>query len=175
MRSTLIQEECRPVSEYIGFYDASNYGRIRSMWYGKVRIMKPVKNSKGYLYVGLRKDGKMKKFYVHRIVYEAFNGEIPEGMQVNHINEIKTDNSLWNLNLMSCKENINYGNRNRIVSKKLSDPVLQLTPNGQLVKEWPSIAEAGRNGFVQRHIIDCCNGKHKSYKGFKWMKKESVL
>lgn len=108
MRSTLIQEEWKPVRGYIGLYDASNFGRIRSLKFGKVKILKPF-GKKDYLRIELNKDGKRKRYSVHRLVYEAFNGEIPEGMQVNHINEIKTDNSLWNLNLMTPKENSNYG------------------------------------------------------------------
>jgi len=108
MRSELIKEEWRPIPGYFGLYDASNFGRIRSLKFGKVKILKPF-GKKDYLRIELNKDGKRKRYSVHRLVYEAFNGEIPEGMQVNHINEIKTDNSLWNLNLMTPKENSNYG------------------------------------------------------------------
>jgi len=57
---------------------------------------------------------KLKKhvgYQVHRLVWEAFNGNIPDGVQVNHINEIKDDNRLSNLNLMTAKENANYGTR----------------------------------------------------------------
>lgn len=175
MRSTLIQEEWRPVVGYAGLYDASNFGRIRSLKFGKIKILKQVKHTDGYLQVNLYKNGKMKHLTVHRLVYEAFNGKITEGKQVNHINEIKTDNSLWNLNLMSPKENINWGNHNKKIKEKLSDPVLQLTLDDVLVKEWPSIMEAVRNGFIHTCISKCCNGKLKTHKGFKWRKKESVL
>lgn len=47
--------------------------------------------------------------YVHRLVWESFKGKIPDGMQINHINEIKDDNRLENLGLVTPKENINYG------------------------------------------------------------------
>ena len=46
------------------------------------------------------------------IEYEAFNGPIPEGMQVNHIDENTLNNNLENLNLMTPSENINWGTRN---------------------------------------------------------------
>lgn len=173
MRSTLIQEEWRPVRGYED-YDASNFGRVRSLNYnhtGKTKILKLFKKENGYLQVCLCKEGKRKMFYVHRLVYETFNGVIPDGYEVNHINEIKTDNSVWNLNLMTPKENINYGKRN----EKYSDPVLQLTLDDELVKEWPSAAEAGRNGYDHQNISACCLGKRKTHKGFKWIKKESVL
>ena len=74
---------------------------------------------------------------------------------------------------MSASENTNYGNRNRIVSEKmtngkLSFPIIQSTLDEQFVKEWPSIKECGRNGFNQGAVCACCRGKLKQYKGFKW-------
>lgn len=177
MRSELIKEEWRPVRGYECLYDASNFGRVRSLdhwrdngtggYIQKGSILKPAKKENGYLKVGLYKDGKVKQYYLHRLVYEAFNGLIPDGIQVNHINEIKSDNSLWNLNLMTPKENLNYGKRN----EKYSDPVLQLTLDDILVKEWPSAAEAARNGYDRQNISACCLGKRKTHKGFKWVKK----
>lgn len=167
MKSELIYEEWRPVKDYEGLYEVSNFGRVRSLKFGKVRILKLFKNSKGYLYVDLYKDGKRKEFRVHRLVWETFNGAIPDGMEVNHINEIKTDNSLWNLNLMTRKENINYGKR----TEKCSNPVLQLTLDEVLVKEWPSTQECGRNGFSQSRVSACCRGEFKQYKGFLWRNK----
>lgn len=50
-----------------------------------------------------------KNHYVHRLVWESFNGKIPDGMQINHLNEVKDDNRLENLSLVTPKENINYG------------------------------------------------------------------
>lgn len=190
MISTLIYEEWKPVPNYEGLYDASNFGRIRSLdrwrdngtgrYIQKGRILKPGKNSKGYLTVILCKDRKKKTFLVHRLVWETFNSEIPECMQVNHINEIKTDNSVWNLNLMTNQENCNWGRHNLNVSKSKINGgktccVLQLTLDDVLVKEWSSMAEAERNGFKNGCISLCCQGKQKTHKGFKWRKKESVL
>lgn len=175
-----MKEIWKPVLDYIGLYEVSNLGRVRSLKYGKIRILKPVKTKDCYLRVGLRKDGKQKWFLVHRLVWEAFNGEIPEGMEVNHINEIKTDNRYpENLNLLTHGDNVNFGTRNKRVSVamtngKQSDPVLQLTLDEKLIKEWPSMTEAARNGFSESKISDCCNGKRKTHKGFLWMKKSPL-
>lgn len=174
MRSTLIQEEWRPIKNY-EIYQASNFGRIRSLKDGKVKILKPIKSKNDYLRVCLCKNGIVKTFYVHRLVWEAFNGKIPEGMEINHINEDKTDNRYpENLNLMTHKENMRYRTGIKRRAEKHSKVVLQLTyPEGKFIKEWPSMAEAERNGFNQGGIWRCCHGKCKQYKGFMWGYKET--
>ena len=107
------------------------------------------------------------------MVYEAFNGQIPEGLQVNHINEIKTDNRLENLNLMTAKENLNWGTRNERIAKKRSKVVLQFDLNNNLVKEYQSIIQAGQEtGFAFQNICACCKGKLKQAYGYKWRYKE---
>lgn len=173
-----MEEIWKQIKNYEHLYDASNWGRIRSLKFGKVKILKPVKDTSGYLRVRLYKDGRPKWFSVHRLIWETFNGEIPEGYEINHISEDKTDCSLNNMNLLTHCQNINYGTRNKRVSVamtngKLSDPVLQLTIDEVLVNEYPSINEAGRNGFNKDAVCACCNGKRKSYKGFKWVKKNT--
>ena len=52
--------------------------------------------------------------------------------------------------------------------KKLSKKVLQFTLNGELIREWPSTKECGRNGFNQSAVAACCRGEKPQYKGFKW-------
>ena len=49
---------------------------------------------------------------------------------------------------------------------KLSKPVIQLTLDGEFVREWESAKEAGRNGFDSSAVTKCCRGKLKSHKGF---------
>ena len=184
MRSELIKEEWKPAVGYTGLYDASNFGRVRSLdhwkntgtggYIQKGRILKPDKTKRGYLQVQLCKGGKKKWFSVHRLVYEAFNGIIPDGMQVNHINEVKTDNSLWNLNLMTPKENSNWGTGHRRSNNKHSKTVLQLTyPGLEFMCEWSSTHEAERNGFCHSAVSACCLGKRKCYKGVTFRYKEA--
>ena len=112
---------------------------------------------------------------IHRLVWETFNGKIPENLQCNHLNEVKTDNRLENLNLMTPKENVNYGTRNERAGKVLknrkdqSKIVLQFTLESILVKEYPSVMQAARdNGFNQGNIFACCNGRQKTAYGYKW-------
>ena len=171
----------KDIKGFEGLYQASNLGRIKSLKrpYGlKEKILKPQINDSGYYRVELWKQSIRKYYRVHRLVWEAFNGSIPEGLQVNHINEIKTDNRLENLNLMTCKENNNYGTHNERVAKKmtngkLSKVVLQFTLEDILIKEYPSAHQVERDtGFDNSHISACCNGKYKQMYGFKWKYKE---
>lgn len=60
----------------------------------------------GYLQVGVS-NPKITLIYVHRLVYETFIGNIPDCMQIDHINTIKTDNRLENLRCVTHKENMN--------------------------------------------------------------------
>ena len=178
-------EEWKDIPGFEGFYQASNMGRIKSLeridalgHRLKEKILKPKLISNGYYQVDLCKNSKVRHYMVHRLVYEAFNSSIPEGLQVNHVNEIKTDNRLENLNLMTCKENVNWGTRNERIAKKQingkkSKSVLQYDLNDNLVKEYPSAHQAEREtGFDNGYIIACCKGKYKTAYNFKWKYKE---
>ncbi len=163
--------------KYLEGYQVSNLGRIKSLNYlrtGKEQILKPSKNKYGYLVVGLSKNGKTKTFYVHRLVWSAFNGPIPEGMQINHKSEVKTDNRLENLELVTPKENCNWGTYNERMAKakingKTSKAVIQFDLNGKLIKEWISTNEIERQlGYIHSNISLCCNGKRKTAYGYVW-------
>lgn len=176
----------KDIPEYEGLYQASNLGRIKSLeridalgHRLKEKILKPSIGNSGYYQVCLCKNSIVKHYMIHRLVWKAFNGSIPKNMQCNHLNEIKTDNRLENLNLMTSKENVNYGTRNERAGKVLknrkdqSKIVLQFTLESILVKEYPSVMQAVRdNGFNQGNIFACCNGRQKTAYGYKWRYKE---
>ena len=139
--------------------------------------MTPV-NIKGYLRVELSKNGERKKCSVHRLVAQTFIPN-PENLpEVNHIDEDKTNNRVDNLEWKWHKDNCNHGTRNERIGKankivqtnnsKKSKRVLQLSLSGELIKVWPSVSECGRNGFDKGNVCKCCNGKSKTYKGFRW-------
>ena len=104
-----IEEIWKDAAGYEGLYQVSNLGRIKSYWRGQDRILKQTLDKRGYYGVRLYKNGKGKHLNVHRLVAETFLGKIPKGLVVNHINEIKTDNRLENLEICTIKENINHG------------------------------------------------------------------
>ena len=75
---------------------------------------KGVKHWIGYFKCNVRKYGERQKTYwVHRFVWECFNGLIPEGKQIDHINDVKDDNRLCNLQLVTPQENCNKSAKNR--------------------------------------------------------------
>lgn len=116
-----------------------------------------------------------KNIRVHNLVWEAFNGGVPEGFEVDHINTIRDDNRLENLRLVTKKENnnnpISIENRRRSHEKRW---VIQMDKDGEVVGMWRSTKEAQRNGYSSGSITDCCNGKKETYRGFKWSYGENI-
>lgn len=152
----------------------NNNGVFRSLCRKKVKTLKLHKAPNGYMQIRLGQ----KTYLAHRIVWEAFNGPIPAGMHINHINEKKDDNRLENLNLMTPKENHNWGTcieRQRIaaINGGNSKHVFQYSLSGELIKEWPSLMEIYRVlGFAYQNISSCCLGRFKTAYGYLWKYKE---
>lgn len=165
-------EQWKDIPGYEGLYQVSDLGRVKSL-YNNI-ILKPRTAGNGYFAVGLYKNKQQRQFIVHRLVWTVFNGPIPENMQINHINEDKTDNRLANLNTMSAKENINWGTRNDRASQtmtngKLSKKVEQYDLDGNLLAVFPSASEAGRTiKKLTCNITACCRGQIKTAYGFIW-------
>lgn len=161
-------------------YQVSNLGNVKSLNYrrtGREELMKPEKVKNGYYLVGLRKNGEKKMCLVHRLVASTFLENPDNKPEVNHKSENKQDNRVENLEWVWHKDNINHGTRNERAAKaringKRSKKVLQLSLTGELIREWESTAECGRNGFKQGAVCNCCNGKQKTYKGYIWKYKE---
>ena len=156
-------------------YDVLPDGRIWSKYSNK--FLKPCKSSDGYQKVRLSdNEGKPHTERLHKVVYFAVNSlwEYPEGMQLNHKDENKENNHISNLELVTAKQNSNWGTRNTRVAKALtnhpdkSKRVGAFNEAGELVMAFPSTMEASRNGYCQGHVSACCNGKLKTHKGYIW-------
>ena len=159
-------------------YEVFEDGRIWS--YKSKKFLKPWKTKNCYQQVYLYdNEGKRKKYYLHRVVWESVTrSQIPKGFEINHISENKTENFFANLQLVSHKENLNFGTRNYRASKsntnnpKRSKSVCAYK-NGELIMTFPSSGEAGRNGFKQSAVSACCRNcfnkpGNNVYKGFEW-------
>lgn len=95
----------RDIDGYDGKYQVSNLGRVRSFWRGEPRIMEPHNTGNGYLQAHLFHDGKRKHALIHRLVALAFIPNPESKPQINHINGIKTDNRVENLEWSTSFEN----------------------------------------------------------------------
>jgi len=111
----------KPVKNYEGLYEISNFGNVKSLSrlefvsgvnyfrQRRGRILKPRLNRGGYVKCYLLKNGKSKTRTVHQLVAEAFLNHIPCGhkLVVNHINFIRNDNRVENLEIVTSRENTN--------------------------------------------------------------------
>ena len=97
-------------------YAASKNGDILSLKSKKILSM--LKGSNGYLFFKIydEKLEKAKNYLHHRFVYEVFRGPIPRCFEVDHVNEIKTDNRIKNLQLLTPKQNSGKSNNRAIIS-----------------------------------------------------------
>lgn len=160
-------EQWKDIKGYEG-YQVSDWGRVKNLKFGRERILKGRK-ARGYLYVGLYQDGKQVIKKVHRLVAEAFL-ENPQNLpQVNHKDEDKTNNSVENLEWCDSKYNNNYGTANQRRTEKLSRRVDQIDMiTSEVIHQWKSTRECGRNGFNQSAVGKCARGERKTHKGFIW-------
>lgn len=178
-------------------YQVSDKGRIRTLdrlvksknnSYRSVKgqIIKPYLTSFGYLRANLWENQHYKTYFIHRLVWETFKGPVPKGMQVNHINEDKTDNRLENLNLLTPQENCNWGTHNEKIKqsrigfkmpkssiatlkKKIRKPIIQMDLAGNEIVGWLSATDCEKVTGYDQGLLSCvCRGKYKQAYGYKW-------
>lgn len=176
-------------------FELSNLGRVKNTSWrntGRVVITEGYPDSYDYNVFTARNGKECKTFKIHRLVGEYYlpnplnlpciNHRIegPKGKKMNRVifNEDMTINDeKTTIEWCDPKYNNNYGTRATRAGKtntngKKSKQVLQFTLEGEFVREWPSTAECGRNGFDQRAVSDCCLGKRPYHKGYIWRYKE---
>ena len=154
-------EEFVKFGELIVFKD----GTILNKFFKKIGILQ----KSGYVYISIN----YKQCLAHRIIWEAFNGKIPDGMQIDHFNTIRNDNRLDNLRLVSNKENANNpltkkhmseGNKGK--SYHLRKKVIYYNIKGEYVGKSDSITSAAKLfGCSNSTIADHCNNK-KAFNGY---------
>lgn len=112
-------EEWKPIKNYEGLYEISQYARIKSLIrtrcsgrgrYApiKERMLKTALDSTGYLMTAISKSGKSKSMSIHRTVWDYF-GDSPRNahtLQVDHVYNDRLNCTIWNLQLLTGRANI---------------------------------------------------------------------
>lgn len=116
----LTNEQWRDIYGYDGMYQVSDLGRVRSRYSGEWKVLKPQKGKSGYLRVNLYRDRNLKHLLVHRLVADAFIQNTDSSKyQINHRDECKQNNRLWNLEYCTASYNMNYnGLHRRCITKR---------------------------------------------------------
>lgn len=173
-----MQEIWRTVKDY-PLYSVSNLGRLKNNKTQK--ILKGGLDSYGYRIVILCNNGKRKIKTIHRLIAESFIDNPDNKPQVNHINGVKTDNRVINLEWVTNQENqnhfwrvinsdVNKANRSKAHKGK---NLLSENPNAKQVirledgKIYPTIKEAALDiGVRYNKICDVCAGRAKTVKKY---------
>lgn len=128
-----MEEIWKPVKGYEGYYEVSNLGRVRSLdrtvidkggrpQVKKGCILKSRPDRQGYIVVALSKNRHYLHKCVHTLVADAFIPNPDNLPQINHKDEVKSNNVFTNLEWCTSKYNANYGNRNiKMVKTKIKN------------------------------------------------------
>ena len=169
-----------------GLYKISNFGRIKSCgcttlyksgyyYTRKEKILKQETGKAGYKSIKLHKEKKTVKVYIHKLVADIFlHNNIDNKTEVNHINEVKFDNTAENLEWCTREYNINYGTRTERANKKIKIPVVRCQKDYTLVKRYDGAVDSTLDGFDAVYVRKCCK-KKKCYKGYIWMYEKEYL
>lgn len=177
-----MDEIWKPIPNYEGYYEASNLGRIRSVYRYK-RVLKPMISNTGYERVDLFKNRHRKQYSVHRLVAITFIDNPDNKPFVNHRDENKINNCADNLEWVTHVENCRYGTaierrtkhfdyskrkiNNAGQIEACSKPIAQYTKDGRFVRNWKSASECARkNGWQISNIRRCCKKEYATAYGF---------
>ena len=171
------------IPKYEGLYQASPRGNIKSLYRNKILRYEISKN--GYCQVMLCKNKRQKLLYVHRLVAMTYLNNFNEKLQVNHKDGNKQNNNINNLEMVTCKENIQHSFKNKLQVIKSgkenhlynrygqyankSKPIYQFDLEGNFIKQWNCQKDVERElGFKVQNISACTLGNKKTAYGFIW-------
>lgn len=158
----------REIEGYEGLYEVSSDGDVRSIQTGKL-LAKNLAGS-GYVKADLWKNGKRWQTTVHRLVADAFLEK--QGSEINHINGVKTDNRVENLEWCTRSENASHSFY--VLSKRVR-PVEAYNPGTGEKRHYRSVCEAARDGFKSSQIYRALKNPNRTVKGFHWQEASPPL
>lgn len=130
-----MNEEWKDIIEYEGLYQISNLGRLKRFYKnGNFRIIKPLKDSIGYMMYGLSKNSKFKQFKIHRLVAIYFIPNLNNYPEVNHIDGNKDNYSIDNLEWCTRSQNMKHAHSlGLIFVNKATDIIKIITEDKKLI------------------------------------------
>src|SRR5574344_599747 len=144
----------------------------------KEKILKQYLSKRGYFVINLCKNGKSKTFKIHRLIAIYFIENKNNYNIINHINGIKTDKRISNLEWCTYKHNTNEAFRLGLMKPiKIKygkesphhTSILQYDINFKLIKKWYLLKEASEKLKINRiNIINCCKSRRKTAGKFIW-------
>ena len=164
--------ECwREIAGYPKYF-ISNIGRVKSEKTkrgGSHIIMKQQLDKDGYRKICLCKGNVKRDFFVHRLVAFAF---VPNPLNypvINHIDENKRNNNVYNLEWCTVQYNTLYNGINFKRAEFRKRPIKQISKCGAVIKIWDSRVEIEKTtGYSGGNITSVCQGNRKSANGYKW-------
>lgn len=183
-----MQEIWKDIQGWEGIYQVSNLGKIKSLkrqtknQFGKEdAIRKLDKTKNGYLLVMLRDGCKNKNVAVHRLVAQAFLANPHNYPVINHIDGVKTNNVLENLEWCTYSYNSKHNYKIGLQKGKTNNkgkfgelatfkrPVVQMDLNGNVLAKYITLTEACKaTGADRSHMAKVCRGKLKKTAGYRW-------
>lgn len=141
-------------------YGGSECGKIVNIDRETILLGNPTNSY--YLMCNVRAKIPKKHVYVHRFVWECFNGLIPDGLVIHHCNDDNLDNRLCNLQLLTQQENCLIGGKNRVRRSPPREVVAINLTTGEC-HYFPSMSRTSKElGIVPSSIQSVCEGIQQS-------------
>ena len=179
-----MKEEWKDIKDYEGLYQVSNLGNVRSLdryvnyknikeRLIKGKEIKPVDAGNGYMRVTLSNKNKTRIYSIHRLVAEAFIPNPENKPEINHKKGRKNDNRASELEWCTHKENMEHACETGLKQSK-GKTILQYDLQGNFVKEWDSLTEAGKYTKTNKsHICQVCKKQRNKAGNYIWKYKDA--
>ena len=178
-----MDEIWKDIKGFEGRYQVSNMGRVRSLDHTKIikrdgykdcmvffrgKILTPMLNFGYYRVAMIPENGKRRQYLIHRLVAEAFIPNPNHLPMINHKDEVKSNNTVGNLEWCDALYNNNYGTRNERLFESVCKPrmraVLQYDKDGNLIQQFKSLSEASRvTGIEVQYIHSACHNRERRH------------